>query len=125
LKARELARLIARAAAEKKAEDIMVLDIGKLLIITDYFVICSGKTARHVKTIFENIQRKLGEKAVRPLGVEGQSEAYWILLDCGDVIAHIFTERERDYYQLERLWKDASQLNWDESLKKKCPKSST
>lgn len=81
-----------------------------MLIITDYFVICSGNTSKQVKKISEFIKEKLGEKGIRPLGIEGENDGSWILLDYGDVVAHLFTETQREYYQLERLWKDAPKL---------------
>lgn len=113
LGSRELAKLIAQLADNKKAEDITVLDIGKLLIITDYFVICSGKTERQVKTISETIQEELDKEGIRPLGMEGEREARWVLLDYGDVVVHVFLTEEREFYQLERLWRDAPRLNWN------------
>lgn len=118
LGSRKLARLIAQLAEDKKAEDITVLDIGKLLVITDYFVICSGKTKRQVKTISETIQEELDKEGIRPLGTEGSREARWVLLDYGDVVVHVFLTEEREFYQLERLWRDAPRLNWNNSHRK-------
>ncbi len=118
---KKLVRLAAQAAAEKKAYDILILDISSLLIITDYFVICSGRNIRQVKVISEFIQEKLAEKEVHPFSIEGEGGARWILLDYIDFVVHIFLEEEREFYQLERLWKDAPFIEWQtaKSLSKK------
>lgn len=113
LKSSQLAKTAAQAADEKKAKDIVVLDVARLLVITDYFMICSGNSNRQVRTISENIRQKLAKKGIRPLGVEGEEHADWVLLDYGDLVIHIFTEEQREYYQLERLWRDAPVLDWD------------
>jgi ribosome-associated protein len=96
-----------RAAADKKARDLVVLDVGEFLSITDYFVIGSGSSDRQVRTIAEEIEAKLKEADVRPLRTEGAVEGGWLLLDYGVFIVHVFTEEMRKYYELERLWKDA------------------
>lgn len=119
LKAKEIARLAARAASDKKAEDIVILDVGKLLVITDYFVICNGKNERQVKTIVEKIEEELKKKGVRSIGIEGKREARWVLVDYGDAVIHVFNQEERDFYQIERLWKDAPILEWEEKRAKR------
>lgn len=96
-----------RAAADKKARELVVLDVGPLLAITDYFLICSGNTDRQVRTIADEIEARLRQDGLKPLRTEGSPEGGWILLDYGDFIAHVFTEQMRSYYDLERLWKDA------------------
>lgn len=88
------------------------MDISKLLIITDCFVIISGNTTRQVKTISDAIQEKLQKQGVKAIGKEGETEAKWILLDYGNVVVHVFRTEEREYYQLERLWKDAPEIQW-------------
>lgn len=103
----ELAGLVVKAALDKKAEDVMILDIGKILTITDYFVIVSGQNERQVKSISDAVREELSKEGIKPLSVNGESEARWILLDYLDVVVHVFVKEERDYYQLERLWKDA------------------
>lgn len=102
-----MAQAIVDAAADKKAEDVVLLDIRGLSPIADYFVICSGATDRQIAAIAEAVEttsRSLGQP---PLHVEGQPDSGWVLLDCSDVIVHVFGPRERAYYQLERLWSDA------------------
>ncbi|BAF59018.1 Uncharacterized homolog of plant Iojap protein [Pelotomaculum thermopropionicum SI] len=96
-----------KAAEDKKAEGIVVLDIREISIIADYFVICSGRSGPHVQAVVENIQEKLAEKGVRALRREGFREGGWVLLDYGDVVIHVFQEAERQFYNLERLWGDA------------------
>ena len=95
------------AAADKKAKDITVIDVGDLLAITDHFLICSGGNDRQVRTIADEVERKLREEGRRPLRTEGTPEHGWILLDYGDFLVHVFTDEMRSYYDLERLWKDA------------------
>lgn len=106
---KKIANLIAQAAADKKAEDILILDIGKLLVITDYFVICSAQTERQVKSISDHIQERLIKHKIKPISIAGERDGRWILLDYADVVAHIFVTEEREFYELERLWKDAPQ----------------
>jgi ribosome-associated protein len=109
LSSKKLADLIAEAAADKKAEDILILNIGKLLVITDYFVICTAQTERQVKSITDHIREKISQYGLKPINVEGEKEARWVLLDYADVVVHVFVKEEREFYQLERLWKDAPQ----------------
>lgn len=85
--------------------------MGDLLIITDYFVIASGASARQVKTINETIQDRLRQEGIKPIGVEGDREANWIVLDYASVVVHIFQAEQREFYQLERLWKDAPKMD--------------
>jgi ribosome-associated protein len=85
----------------------VVIDVGDILSITDHFVICSGGSDRQIKTIADEIARKLGEEKRKPLRTEGGPDTGWILLDYGDFVVHVFSDEARDYYDLERLWKDA------------------
>lgn len=110
---RELALAAARAASEKQAERIVILDVRDLIVITDYFVIASGSSDRQVKTISQEVEealRKLGSKPVRR---EGEADARWLLLDFIDVVIHVFASEERDFYDLERLWMDAPRVDWE------------
>ncbi len=96
-----------QAAKDKKAEDITVLDIRKVSIIADYFLICTGRSGTQVQAIAENIQEKLKKEDLDALRREGFREGRWVLLDYGDVVIHVFQEAERQFYNLERLWGDA------------------
>jgi ribosome-associated protein len=111
---RRVAIAAARAAASKQASDIMVLDVHELIVITDFFVIASGSSDRQVKTIVEEVEKILRAKDVRPVRREGEIEAQWVLLDYVDVVVHVFSEEQREYYDLERLWRDAPRVAWNE-----------
>ena len=103
LSALDVARKIVEAAEDKKAADIVLLDV-ELTSFTDYFVICSGGSERQLGAIGDGIVQALRDEGVRPIGREGGSNSHWTLLDFGFVIVHIFAPPERDYYQLERHW---------------------
>lgn len=112
---RDAAITAARAAAEKKAFDVRILEVGPLISITDYFVIASGATERQVKTIVEEVDREMAKIGLRSLRREGEREARWVLVDFGDVVVHVFTDSDRKYYELERLWKGAPEIDWSSS----------
>lgn len=111
---RQAAVAAARAAAAKQAEHITILDVHGLIVITDYFVICSGATERQVRTIVEEIEKALRDLGRKPVRREGESERRWVLLDYVDLVVHVFTEQEREYYDLERLWGDAPRSAWED-----------
>jgi ribosome-associated protein len=112
--ARSLATVAARAAASKKAEGTVILEVGGLLAITDAFVITSGTNARQVRTIAEEVEAQAKQSGRGgPLRVEGLDDARWVLLDYGDVVIHVFLDEARRYYDLERLWSDAPRWSWD------------
>ena len=115
LKSKDLAIQAAKAALEKKALDVTVLDLSGLTVIADYFVICSGESTTQVKAVAEFIEQELAKKRIRPLGVEGAAHSHWILLDYVDVIIHVFEKETRAYYNLEKLWMDAkvAEINED------------
>lgn len=96
-----------KAAEDKKASDIIVLDIHEVSIIADYFLLCSGRSSTQVQAIVEHIQDSLQEQGVATLRREGFREGRWVLLDYGDVVVHVFQDAERQFYNLERLWGDA------------------
>lgn len=100
----DLARRIVELAEDKKAADIVLLDLGDLTTLADAFVICSGGSERQIDAIADGILAGLRDEGVRPIGREGAPESHWVLLDYGSVIVHVFTPPERDYYQLERHW---------------------
>ena len=103
----------ARAAADKKAFQIVGLEVGDLTSYTDSLLICSGASDRQVASIADEVQRQLKDAGRRPLHVEGQSHADWVLLDYGDFVVHVFTEERRTYYGLDGLWGDAPKLEAD------------
>jgi ribosome-associated protein len=111
IEAKEKALCCARWALEKKAYGLSLLNVGPLTPITEYFVICSGRSVRQTRAIVEHIRTRLKKELHHvPLGVEGESEGCWILLDCDDVIVHVFYEPTREVYRLENLWSDAPVL---------------
>jgi ribosome-associated protein len=91
---------------EKKAKDVDVLDISKVTILADYFVICSGTSTTHIKALADELEVKMEELGCRYLHKEGYNSARWVLLDYGEVVVHIFHEEDRHFYNLERLWSD-------------------
>jgi ribosome-associated protein len=103
----ELARRIVELAEDKKAADIVLLDLTGLTTVADYFVICSGGSERQLGAIGDGIVEALRDEGVRPIGREGLAVSHWVLLDYGSVIVHVFTPPERDFYQLERHWSEA------------------
>jgi ribosome-associated protein len=112
----DLALAAARAASSKKAERIVILDVSRQLVITDHFVICDGRTQRQVRTIAEEVERKLQEDSgVKPFRREGAREGTWVLLDYVDFVVHVFQPERRDYYDLERLWADAPVVPFDDT----------
>lgn len=107
----------AAAALDKKAKDTIALDLRKLTVIADFFVICSGDSIPQVKAITDNIEAKLRERGIKPLGIEGREHAHWVLMDFGDVIVHIFEDETRRYYELEKFWLDAPRIALNEEDK--------
>jgi ribosome-associated protein len=103
----DLARRIVELAEDKKAADIVLLDLGELTTLADAFVICSGGSERQISAIAEGIVSGLRDEGIRPFGREGTAESHWVLVDFGSVIVHVFTPPERDYYQLEKHWAGA------------------
>lgn len=110
--ATNLARLAADAIADKKGQGIVLLEVGDLFVITDVFVIASGTSRPHVQTLADRVEELLKEAGRSPLRDEGRTEAEWVLIDYGDVMVHIFQQAARDYYDLERLWRDAPLIEW-------------
>lgn len=111
---REVAVAAARTASAKQASRVVILDVRELIVITDYFVIASGSSDRQVKTILEEVDKALRLLGVRPVRTEGEPEAGWVLLDYIDAVVHVFAEEEREYYDLERLWRDAPKVSWED-----------
>ena len=113
LDSKEKAVLIARAVLEKKATDLLVLDVREISTLADYFVICSGNNTRQVKAIAEEVDYRLSLEREYYLRVEGFPECRWVLMDYGDIIVHIFEPETREFYDLDGLWGDAPRLQVD------------
>ena len=99
--------IVVDAAGDKKAEDILVLNVSEVTTFADMFEICSGRGERQVQSIADEIVEKAKAAGRQPVGVEGYDAGRWVLIDLGDVIAHVFVPEERELYRLERLWGDA------------------
>ncbi len=112
-RARELLSIAALAADSKQAEDLVALDVSGPLPLTDIFLLATGRNERNVQSIASEIEDQLNQAGVKTLRREGRAEGRWILLDFGDLIAHVFHEEDRMYYSLERLWKDCPALPLD------------
>ena len=111
LSAEQKTVLSTQAVIDKKALDVVVLDMRHASSITDYFLICSGSSARQVQAIADAVDEQLSRWGVAPLGVEGYQDARWILMDYGDVIVHVFVQDVREFYDLERLWAIAPKID--------------
>ena len=112
--ARKLALVAAQAAADKKAQDILVLDVSDRLVITDCFVIASAPNERQVQAIVDNVEEKMLAIGTKPVRREGTREGRWVLLDFVDVVVHVQHSEERSFYGLERLWKDCPRMEFVE-----------
>ncbi len=111
---RELAILCVKAALEKKAEDPVILDVRKYCSFTDFFVIVSGRSTRHVQGLAEAVEEKLRSKRLSSARTEGLNEGTWVLLDYSDVVVHIFYAETRKFYDIEGLWHDADRISIDD-----------
>lgn len=109
--ARDIAVRAANAAADKKAVDVVALDVSDRLVITDVFMIASGPNERQVEAIVDNVEQQLRKAGHKPVRREGAQEARWVLLDYEDVVVHIQHDDDRAYYDLERLWKDCPRVD--------------
>jgi ribosome-associated protein len=106
----DLARRIVELAEDKKAADIVLLDLTGLTTLADYFVIASGGSERQLDAITDGIVEGLRDERIKPIGREGVAASHWVLLDYGSVVVHVFTPPERDFYQLERHWAEAKTI---------------
>ena len=110
----ELAKVAAIAADDKKATDIVLLDLTSMSDVCDYFLICTGANARLVDSVIDEIREKVGKNCgVKPMSTEGRAGMRWIVMDYGTVVIHVFQPEVRDYYRLERLWGDAPRVELD------------
>lgn len=112
ISSRTLARNVSKSASDLKAIDIKVLDLSKLCSFTDFFVICSGSSSRHVQSVADRVLADQKKEGYRPLGVEGYEKGDWILVDFGSVVAHVFYPEARQFYNIERLWGDAPRVRF-------------
>jgi len=115
LKENQLTEAI-EAALDKKAQDLVWLDLSGICSFTDNFIICTGTSSRHNQTIADSIEENLKRQGVRPLHVEGRGEGDWILMDYVDFVVHIFSARAREFYDLERLWRSGKQRDVHELI---------
>jgi len=106
----EAARVAAEAALEKKATDVAILDVRGLTSYADFFVVASGGSDRQVSAIADSVEEKMKKAGNRPIGMEGYQQGHWVLIDFGDVIAHVFFEETRAFYDIEGLWADARRI---------------
>ena len=100
----------AQAALDKKATDLVLLDLNGVASFTGYFLLCTGQSARQVQAISDSVEEQLSRRGIRPAHLEGYAHADWVLLDFVDFIVHVFSPRARGYYDLERLWRRAARL---------------
>ncbi len=112
-----MALVAAAAISDKKGFDVLLLDVSDLVVVTDIFLIATGTSSRHVKTLVEEVERVLKEDADRrPLRREGVEYAKWVLLDYGDFVVHAFDRETRDYYALELLWANAPRIEYEPAV---------
>jgi len=111
MESKEKCLTICKILSDKKANDIVYIDVASKSSLCDYFIVCSGRSSTQVKALSENLEEKLSkEYGVEPTRRDGVREGRWSVLDYGDVIVHIFNDEERDFYRLERLWEDGTNL---------------
>jgi ribosome-associated protein len=110
----DLVTIAAGAASAKTVEPTVVIEVGDLIAITEYFVISSGSNDRQVRAIAEEVERQVKDNGgSSPRAIEGLDDARWVLMDFGDFVVHVFSDEARRFYDLERLWSDAPRLAWD------------
>ena len=112
LTSRTLARRIAKALSDHKAVNIVALDFRKSHSFTDFFIICTGTSDRHVQALADAVDKTISQQKLHPLSKEGYQLGHWVLLDYGDVIAHVFHKTEREHYRLEQLWHDIPRVSF-------------
>lgn len=107
---RELAKKAYEYIDEKKGIDIKIIDISKISVLADYFIIAGGSNMKQIQSIADNIEEKLGKQGIEPKNIEGYQSSNWILMDYRDVIIHIFNQEDRLFYDLERIWMDGNTI---------------
>jgi ribosome-associated protein len=115
-------KIAVKAADDKKAHDLVVLDISPIASFADYFILCSGDSFRQMQAIADEIEKKLKACGIRPSHIEGYQNAEWILMDYLDLVVHIFSKDARVYYDLERLWRDGKKMDVNALIQEKTPK---
>ena len=121
---KKILKIAVNAADDKKAHDLVALDISEIASFANYFLFCTGDSSRQMQAIADEIEKQLKEVGVRPSHVEGYQNAEWILMDYFDLVIHIFSKNARVYYDLERLWRDGKKLEIDKLISKKITKAS-
>lgn len=111
---KSLALKIARIALDKKAREVVIIDISGKVDYADYLVVCSGSSRRHVKSIYLDLEAGLKKRNIVPLGVEGEIDGNWVLLDYGTVVAHVFHSDTRYFYDIDGLWLDAERISFED-----------
>ena len=111
---KKMARIAVQALEDKKAEDLTILNISGVSVIADYFIIASGNNRNQVQAMADNAEEALGRAGYEPKQIEGYQSANWILMDYKDIILHIFSEEDRSFYYLERIWRDGKQISKEE-----------
>lgn len=114
LDSRQAAKLAVEALKDKKAIDIKILDIKNVTVIADYFIIASGSNVNQVQAMADSVEEALGKEGMNPKQIEGYRAANWILMDYNDIIVHIFSEQDRVFYDLERIWRDGVSIGSEE-----------
>ena len=109
MKSEELVKLATAALEDIKAQDILAIDVKEKTSITDFMLIATGTSSRHVNSMVEHVREKVKAQGVQPLSEEGKGDSDWVLLDLGDVVVHVMTSAARQFYDLERLWQGAEQ----------------
>ncbi|MDR0325398.1 MAG: ribosome silencing factor [Oscillospiraceae bacterium] len=111
---KELAKNAARILSDKKAADIRVLEVTDLTVLADYFIIATGTSSTHLKTLADEVEFMLKKQGVAPGHIEGRGGGNWLLLDYGSVVVHVLLQDAREFYSIERLWSDAKQYGEDD-----------
>ncbi|MBQ4473507.1 MAG: ribosome silencing factor [Lachnospiraceae bacterium] len=114
METRDQVKLIYNALADKKAEDIRIIEIGDISVIADYFVIANGTNPNQVSALVDSVEQELAKIDVMPKRIEGIGNASWVLMDYGDIIIHIFSKEDRAFYDLERIWRDGKTVSGED-----------
>lgn len=111
---KEMTRMTINALEDKKAEDIRIIDISKVSVLADYFIIASGNNRSQIQALSDSVEESLARAGVPAKQIEGYDTANWVLLDFGDIIVHVFDKENRLFYDLERIWRDGKQIDKEE-----------